>query len=163
MAKRFKFRLASLLKIREAKKKDAQRLLGVHMGELQRLKDKLTALTEAGLEASQQRRAIKGQAIEMDLWRSIERFLVSIERRMNETKVEIERVQILVDEARVALTKAHRAHLTLLRLKERRQEQYDFEIAKEEQQQADEIAVMRYQINTKLRSIDIERETPKRT
>ncbi|MCL1907774.1 MAG: flagellar export protein FliJ [Holophagaceae bacterium] len=145
MAKRFKFRLASLLKVRDAKKKDAQRLLGARMGELRLLQDRLSALAEAGIEASQHRRAGKGQAVNMDLWRSIERFLVSIERKMNETKVEIEQAQILVDEARAELTKAHRAHLTLLRLKERRQEQYDLEIAKEEQQQADEIAVMRYQ------------------
>jgi flagellar export protein FliJ len=148
MAKRFKFRLAPLLKIREAKKKDAQRLLGVRMGELQRLKDQLNSLKELQHETAQQRCTGQGQPINMDLWRSIERFLVSIERKIKETNSEIERVQILVDEARKELTKAHREHLTLLRLKERRQEQHDFEVAKEEQQQADELAVLRYQFKS---------------
>ncbi|MCL1893436.1 MAG: flagellar export protein FliJ [Holophagaceae bacterium] len=148
MAKRFKFRLASLLKIREAKKKDAQRLLGSRMQEMQILKEKLFSLSTAKNAAFQQRKAGKGQSVNMELWRSIERFLVSVERKMNETNIEIDRVQILVDEARLALTIAHRAHLTLLRLQERRQEQYDYVVIKEEQQQADEIAVMRYQFKS---------------
>ena len=148
MAKRFRFRLAPLLKIREAKKKDAQRVLGKLMGELQLLKDRLESLEGLVQDTIQQRAVGRGKAVDLTLWRSIERFLVSLERRMDETKVEIDRMQILVDEARQALTKAHRDHLTLLRLKERRQEQYDFEVAKEEQQQADELAVLRYQYNS---------------
>ncbi|MDR0498669.1 MAG: flagellar export protein FliJ [Holophagales bacterium] len=148
MAKQFTFRLASLLKIREAKKKDAQRLLGKLMGELQNLSDSLESLKELQNETIQQRRVKQGQSVNMELWRSIERFLVSIERKISETSMEIARVQILVDEARQALTKAHREHLTLLRLKERRQAQYNFEVSKEEQQQADELAVLRYQFKS---------------
>jgi flagellar export protein FliJ len=148
MAKRFKFRLAPLLKIREAKKKDAQRLLGIRMGELQRLKDYLNSLKELQQETAGRRRAGQGQAVNIDLWRSIERFLASLERKMNETDAEIIKAQELVDEARRALTIAHREHLTLVRLKERRQEQHNFEVALEEQQQADELAVLRYQFNS---------------
>jgi len=148
MAMRFRFRLAPLLKLREARKKDAQRLLGKVMGELRLLQDRLKALGDLKNETFQQRRVGQGQAVNLDLWRSIERFLVSLERKMIETNVEIARVQLLVDEARRALTKAHREHLTLLRLKERRQEQYDFEVSKEEQQQADELAVLRYQFKS---------------
>jgi flagellar export protein FliJ len=148
MAKRFRFRLAPLLKIREAKKKDAQRLLGKRMSELQSLKNRLDYLTGLQHETLEQRRVGRGQAVSMELWRSIERYLVSVERKMNETNMEIARVQILVDEARKALTIAHREHLTLLRLRERRQEQHDYEVAKEEQQQADELAVLRYQFNS---------------
>ena len=147
MAKRFRFRLAPLLKIREAKKKDAQRLLGKRMAELLRLKERLEYLKGLRHEAVERRRVDLGQAVSMDLWRNIERYLISLERKMDETNFEIVRAQELVDEARRELTKAHREHLTLLRLKERRQEQYDYEVMKEEQQQADELAVMRYQFN----------------
>ena len=95
-----------------------------------------------------QRAVEPGQPINVELWRSIERFLVSIERRIDETNTEIEQAQHLVDEARRALTKAHREHLTLLRLKERRKEQHDYEVSKEEQQQADELAILRYQFKS---------------
>ena len=152
MAKRFKFRLEPLLKIREAVKKDAQRLLGKYMSELQLLQDRLNSLKELQNEAFRQRRAEQGQPINVEFWRSVERFLVSIEHKMSETNMEIERVQLLVDEARRALTKAHREHLTLLRLKERRQEQHNYEMSKEEQQQADELAVMRYQFKSPMAS-----------
>jgi len=145
MARRFRFRLAPLLKLREARKKDAQRLLGRVMGELQLLRNHLDDIKQLQNSTFQQRSVGRGQAVNLDLWRSIERFLVSLERKIDETNAEIARVQLLVDEARRALTKAHREHLTLLRLKERRQEQYDFEVSKEEQQQADELAVLRYQ------------------
>jgi len=148
MAKRFKFRLEPLLKIREAKKKDAQRLLGKYMGELQLLQDRLKSLKEQQNEAFLQRRVKQGQPVNVEMWRSVERFLVSTERKIGETNTEIARVQVLVEEARQALAKAHRDHLTLLRLKEHRQEQYNFEISKEEQQDADELAVMRYQFNS---------------
>jgi flagellar FliJ protein len=148
MAKRFRFRLAPLLKIREAKKTEAQRKLGKLMGELQLLQDKLTSLKTLQNESFQRRSVGQGNAVDLEMWRSIERFLVSLERRIEETNVDIERVQGLVEIARQELTVAHREHLTLVRLKERRQEQYNFEVAKEEQQQADELAVLRYQYNS---------------
>ena len=144
MAKRFSFRLAPLLKLREARKKDAQRVLGRLMGELQSLQGQLTTLEGYRRDAFSQRSVERGMTVNLELWRSIERFLVSLERRMEETKAEIARVQALVDEARKVLTKANREHLTLQRLKERRQEQYEFEVSKEEQNRADELAVMRH-------------------
>jgi flagellar FliJ protein len=148
MAKRFTFRLAPLLKIREAKKKDAQRLLGKRMGELKVLQDRLHSLKEAWDDAFGRRRAQQGQPIDLDFWRSIEKFLASVERRIEETGAEMAKAQALVDEARKALTKAHREHLTLDRLRERRKEQYDLEVANEEQRQADELAIMRYQFKS---------------
>jgi len=147
MAKRFTFRLAPILKIREAKKKDAQRLLGRRMAELGLLQDRLRALEEARSDAFGRRRVQQGQPVDLGLWRSIERFLASVERRIEETDAEIARAQALVDEARKALTKAHREHLTLERLRERRMEQYSLEVAREEQRQADELAMLRYQFN----------------
>jgi flagellar FliJ protein len=148
MAKRFNFRLAPILKIREAKKKDAQRLLGKRMGELKALQDRLQSLREAWNDAFGRRRAQHGQPIDIDLWRSIERFLTSVERRVEETNAEIAKAEALVDEARKVLTKAHREHLTLDRLRERRKEQHDQEAAKEEQRQADELAILRYQFKS---------------
>jgi flagellar FliJ protein len=148
MAKRFNFRLAPLLKIREAKKKDAQRLLGRRMGALRLLQDRLQSLKEAQSNAFGQRRVRQGQPVDLDMWRSIERFLAFTERRIEETNAEIETAQALADEARKALMEAHREHLTLERLRERRKEQYDLEVAKEEQRQSDELALLRYQFKS---------------
>jgi len=145
MAKRFYFRLAPVLKIREAKKKDAQRLLGKRMGELRLLQDRMQSLKQAQSDAFGQRRVQQGQPVDLDMWRSIERFLAAVERKIEETNVEISKAEALVDEARKALTKAHRDHLTLERLRERRKEQYDLEVSREEQRQADELAMLRHQ------------------
>jgi flagellar FliJ protein len=148
MAKRFIFRLAPILKIRDAKKKDAQRLLGKRMGELKALQDRLHSLKEAWDDAFNRRRTQQGQPIDIDLWRSIESFLASVERRIEETYAEIAKAQALVDEAKKALVKAHREHLTLDRLRERRKEEHDLEVAKDEQRQADELAILRYQFKS---------------
>jgi flagellar FliJ protein len=148
MAKRFQFRLATLLKIREAKKKEAQRILGLRVAELMRLQDQLQSLKGQKTGAANTRRAGKGQAVNMEMWRSVERFLVSMDRQIATTNEKIAQAQVLVDNARKELTKAHQAHLTLQRLKERRQEVYDYEISLDEQKQADELAIMRYQFNS---------------
>jgi len=148
MAKRFQFRLATLLKIRDAKKKEAQRILGIHMAELMRLQDHQKWLHGQKNQAAHSRRADKGQAVSMETWRSIERFLVSMDRKIADTSEKIAQAQILVEKARKELTKAHQAHLTLQRLKERRQEQYNYEVSLDEQKQADELAIMRYQFNS---------------
>jgi flagellar export protein FliJ len=145
MAKRFQFRLATLLKIREAKKKEAQRVLGVHVAELIRLQGQLQSLREHKTDAANARRASKGQAVNMEMWRSIERFLVSLDRKIATTNEHIAQAQILVDKARQELAKAHQAQLTLQRLKERRQELYNYQVSLDEQKQADELAIMRYQ------------------
>jgi flagellar export protein FliJ len=152
MAKRFNFRLAPLLKIREAKKKDAQRLLGKRMGELRLLQDRLQSLKEAQSGAFDRRRAQQGQPVDIEMWRSVERFLASVERRIDETGTEILKAQELVDEARNALTKAHREHLTLERLRDIRKEQYDLEVARDEQRQSDELALLRYQFKSPVAS-----------
>jgi flagellar FliJ protein len=148
MPKQFQFRLDTLLKLREAKKKDAQRLLGKLMGEMRLLQDRSASLGQLQNETFRQRSVGQGEAVNVEKWRSIERFLVSIERKIEETNLEIAQLQPRVENARQALVKAHAEHLTLQRLKERRKEQYDFEISKEEQRQADELAVMRYQFNS---------------
>jgi len=148
MAKRFQFRLATLLKIREAKKKEAQRVLGLRMAELLRLQEQLQSLKDQKSEAANSRRADKGHAVNIEKWRSVERFMVSLDRRIDTTNVKIAEAQALVDKARSELTKAHQAQLTLQRLKERRQELYNREVFLDEQKQADELAIMRYQFKS---------------
>jgi len=148
MAKRFQFRLATLLKMREAKKKEAQRILGLHMAELMRLQDHQKWLLEQKTGAANSRRADKGQAVSVETWRSIERFLLSMDRKLADTREKITQAQLRVENARKELTKAHQAHLTLQRLKERRQEQYNYEVSLDEQKQADELAIMRYQFKS---------------
>jgi len=63
-----------------------------------------------------------------------------------------------VAEARKTLTKAHQAHLMLLRLKERRQEQHAQEALQEEFREMDELAVLRYRFNTTRPPAAISRE-----
>lgn len=149
MATRFRFRLQPLLKLRKSLEEAAQRHLARRLAERQEALTHLEALQQAHAEALEGRRARPGEVLDLQHWRSTERFLVVLERRMIDAAAELRAADQRVAEARQALTRAHQAHLTLLRLKERRQEQHDFAQLLEELRAVDEMAVLRHRFNTR--------------
>jgi flagellar export protein FliJ len=84
------------------------------------------------------------QAVDLDRWRAIERFLLVLERRLAAAREQLQQAEAKVAAARRELMAAHRAHLMLVRLKERRQEQHALEVLREEARDMDEMAVLRY-------------------
>lgn len=148
MAARFRFRLEGLLKLRKALEENARRYLAKTI--------QARDATEAGLRRFEQehrdtvdsRRTGRGEVVDLDRWGAIERYLVVLEHRIVQTQAELAEAEQRVIEARKALTKVHQAHLMLLRLKERRQEQHAHEALLEEFREVDELAVLRYRFNT---------------
>ena len=148
MATRFRFRLESLRKLREALEKEAQRHLARTLRARMEVEEILKALRDRHQETTEERRARTGQVVDLERWRAIERFLLVLEKHIEETTEELRQAEMRVAGARKALTKAHQDHLMLVRLKERRRELHMREQFLEEARQMDELAVLRYRFNT---------------
>lgn len=148
MATRFRFRLEGLLKLRKALEEDARRFLARTIQARNEVEARLRGLEQNLHDAVDARRTEPGQAIDLERWRAIERYLVVLEHRIAQANSDLTEAERRVAEARKTLTKAHQAHLMLLRLKERRQEQHAHEALLEEFRLVDELAVLRYRFNT---------------
>jgi len=144
MTARFHFRLEPLRKLREALEREAERALARAMqGELD-ARAFLEGLATQRLALFESRRAQTGQALNLDLWRAGERYLVVLERRQVEGYERLRAASNQVATAREALALAHRDHLMLVRLKERRALQHAQEQQLREALEMDELAIQRH-------------------
>lgn len=148
MATRFRFRLEALRKLREALEKDAQRHLARALRAQMDVEERLKVLREHHSATTEARRIGPGQPVDLERWRDAERFLLVLEKRIEQTTEELRAAERFVAAARKALTRAHQDHLMLVRLKERRREMHMREQFLDEARQMDELAVLRYQFNT---------------
>jgi flagellar protein FliJ len=148
MAARFRFRLEGLLKLRKALEEDARRFLARTIQARDAVESALRRLEQEHRDTVASRRTGTGEVVDLDRWRAVERYLVVLEHRMVQARADLAEAEQRVQEARKVLTKAHQAHLMLLRLKERRQAQHAHEAQLEEFRDVDEIAVLRYRFNT---------------
>lgn len=147
MAMRFRFRLQTLLKLRRSMEEAAQRALASALRHRDMLVMRLEIQEKQRQEALEGRRAGPGEVLDLERWRQIERWLVVLERTIRQTKEALVQAENRVAEARAALLRAHMEHMTLLRLRERRKEQFDLEALRQEAKEADEIAVLRHRLN----------------
>lgn len=146
MAARFRFRLEGLLKLRDSLEEEAQRKLANQLALQEQAQAALAGLQQAQAATIEGRRLAPNQPVDLDRWRDTERYLVVLERRILGAAETLALAQGRVAEARLELIKAHRDHLMLLRLKERRQQQHTLEALREEAREMDEMAVLRYRI-----------------
>lgn len=146
MAARFRFRLESLLKLRNSLEEEARRNLARRIQEQQEAQAALAALQAAHQATVEGRRQQPNQPVDLDRWRATERFLLVLERRQLQAAQAMLDAQTKTVEARRQLIKAHQDHLMLVRLKERRQEQHALEVQRQEATEMDEIAVLRYRL-----------------
>jgi flagellar export protein FliJ len=144
VAARFRFRLESLLKLRRSLEEAAQRSLARTLTLLDQARTRLEQLQASHGATIDARRTPVGQAVDLERLRAIERFLLVLERRIGEARLQLREAEVRVAAARQDLIRAHRAHLMLVRLKERRQEQHALEQLREEARDMDEMAVLRY-------------------
>jgi flagellar export protein FliJ len=144
MATRFHFRLEPLRKLREALEREAERTLARTLQAEREVRLQLEALAAERLALFEARRLAAGQLLDLDLWRAGERYLVVLERRQVEGYERLRLASTQVAAAREALALAHRNHLMLVRLKERRALQHAKEQELREALEMDELAVLRY-------------------
>lgn len=144
MATRFHFRLETLRKVREALEHNAERDLAKAIRIEQEARAYLDGLAEKRLAIFESRRLGSGAVLDLDLWRAGERFLVVLERHQIEGYERLRVASAQVAAAREALVLAHRNHLMLLRLKERRAAAHAKEQERRELLEMDELAVLRH-------------------
>jgi flagellar export protein FliJ len=144
MAARFHFRLEPLRKLREALEREAERALARAIQAERDVRTYLESLSAQRLAIFESRRLAAGQFLDLDLWRAGERYLVVLERRQVEGYERLRVASAAVAAAREALILAHRDHLMLVRLKERRALQHAKEQQLREAIAMDELAVLRY-------------------
>lgn len=144
MATRFRFRLEPLRRLREALEREAERALGRALQAERLIRAELERIAESRREVHESRRARAGQTLDLEHWRRGEAFLVVLERRQIQAFERLREAARAVAAAREALTEAHRNHLMLVRLKERRALQHAQEEARLEAVALDELAVLRY-------------------
>jgi flagellar export protein FliJ len=144
VAARFRFRLESLLKLRRSLEQAAQRALARTLERREAAREHLERLRQAGVETVESRSVPAGQPVDLERWRAAERYLVVLERQIREAGEQLREAEARVVTARQELVRAHRAHLMLVRLKERRQELHALEMLREEAREMDEMAVLRY-------------------
>jgi flagellar export protein FliJ len=147
VATRFRFRLESLLKLRHSLEQVAQRALARMLVQLDEARANLAQLLRTQVEAVEFRRTPARQAVDLERWRAVERYLLVVERRIAQARDKVRAAEAQVLAARQELLRAHRALLMLARLKERRQEQHALEQYREETREMDEMAVLRYRLS----------------
>jgi flagellar FliJ protein len=144
MAARFRFRLESLLRVRRALEDEAKRNLARLIAARDKALARLADLREAHRRTVEERRTGVRQVVDLDLWRATERWILVLERRIVQQAQEVKAAEARVAEGRQAFVKAHRDHLILVRLKERRQAQHDQEVLQAELKDLDELAMLRH-------------------
>ncbi len=144
MTARFHFRLEPLRKLREALEREAERALARAIQAEREVRAHLESLEAQRLAIFESRRLAAGQLLDLELWRAGERFLVVLERRQLEGYERLRQASAQIAAAREALTHAHRDHLMLVRLKERRALQHAREQQLREALDMDELAVLRH-------------------
>jgi len=160
MATRFRFRLQALLKLRKSLEEEAQRRLAKEISLFREIEGRIAGLQAEHGRTLQTRRAPQGGFVDLAQWKAIDRYLLVLEHRIQTAQEERRDAEKRVQTARRALTQAHQAHLTLVRLKERRQEAHDLEALHEEIRNLDEIAVLRHRFNTQMKSLSIKEVSP---
>lgn len=153
MATRFRFRLEALLKLRKSLEEEAQRKLGRELAIVREIETRIAGLQADHGRTLDTRRAPQGAVVDLERWKAIERYLMVLEHRIQRAQTERQEAEQRVQQARRILTQAHQAHLTLVRLKERRQEAHNLEALHEEIRNLDEIAVLRHRFNTQIQSL----------
>ena len=145
MAGRFRFRLEPLRKLREALERDAERTLARTLKAEREARLYLESLESKRLALFEGRRLPAGQPVDLELLRAGERYLVVLERLQIEGYERVRLASTQVAAAREALVLAHRNHLMLVRLKERRALLHLQEEQRRETIEMDELAILRHQ------------------
>jgi flagellar export protein FliJ len=144
MAARFRFRLEPLRKLREALEREAERSLAQALQAERDVRNYLDSLSAERTAIFESRRLATGQILDLELWQAGERYLVVLGRRQVEGFERLRNASARAAAARESLILAHRNHLMLVRLKERRALQHAREQQLRETLEMDELAILRH-------------------
>lgn len=135
----FKFRLQTLLKLKEQFEKNAKNELGIAIMKLEEEKDKLRIIEDNIVVTTNDfRKACQG-AIQPEKIKELKSFLEYLQTARERQEVNVKRQQENVDKIREKLVEIMRERKVLENLKEKEFQEYLKEEEKKEQQRVDEL------------------------
>ena len=137
---RFRFRLQGVLRYREAQEESKKREFGATIGHLKHEEAHYSKIVnDIDKHDDLREKSGKGKILAINLIRNFY-YSRSLERKKSDQSKAVETAQEAVDEKRVELVETTKKKKTLERLRERRLEEHNKEVIKEEQALIDEIA-----------------------
>ncbi len=135
----FKFRLQTLLKLKEQFEKNAKNELGIAVMKLEEEKDKLRVIEDnIDVSTNDFRKACQG-TIQREKIKELKTFLEYLQKAKERQEVNVKRQQENVDKIREKLVEIMRERKVLENLKEKEFQEYLKEEEKKEQQRVDEL------------------------
>lgn len=144
MAKRFRFRLEPVLKLRRHREDDRRRALGEAARKVLEQGDALLLLLREEMVAKSQRAGLKTKQIDILKIRLHEQYLASLTGRIRAAIEELRRLREREEEVRRELVEARRQVRVLELLEERRRNEHDLLAAREERKELDEVSLNVY-------------------
>ena len=149
--KKFKFRLESLLKLRQQNEDEKKRAVGLLLSEIH---EQQRQALEMDAQLQQEGDLLKEQylqgSVDLDWVGHYRRYVTSVQNAINQRIANVAKVQGNLNHARSELTQAARQKKILEKLKEKKQKRYDAEIRRQELLAGDEMATQRYLRNRQL-------------
>ena len=145
MAKVFKFRLATVLKLRKQREDEEKRAVADRLREVQKARRRRGSLEEQiNFEIESMRSTVGVGVIETGRIARHRHWLSHLNRQALETDGEIRTLQAKLAMGRGKLAEAAKQCKVLEKLRERQLDRHRRALAKQDQQDTDEIATMRY-------------------
>jgi len=145
VAKRFRFRLETVLKLREQREQAHKRIVADRLRQIaraearaQRLRDQIAAEVQAA------RQARRAGILEVTAIARHRHWLGRLQRGLLETEADLRTLRAKLAQERTELAEASKQAKIMAKLKERQQQRYAYELARQERLEADEIATMRF-------------------
>jgi flagellar protein FliJ len=141
---RFRFRLQSVLKYREAIEETKKRDLGVSMSHLRREEEHFNKIQDTIKETDREREQESQGSINVRVLNQGFYYSRLLERKKNDQKKAVERAEKIVEIKRNDLSEAVKRRKILERLREKKVEEYNVDASREEQALIDDSAIMRF-------------------
>jgi flagellar FliJ protein len=145
MAKRYRFRLEPLLRLRQQREDEQKRVVASRLRQIDALRRRQRVFEgEIDRQTDSMRRSLVDVRVDVDSLKLGRHWLVRLRRGVLEADAQIMTQRAILVQERVALAEARKDAKVLARLKERKRDAYLAEVNRREQAELDEMNVLRF-------------------
>lgn len=145
MAKRYTFRLETLLRLRRQREDEQKRVVAARLREIRTLQQRRQFLeTEIARQTATMRDSLTATWMEVDQLKLGRHWVMRLRRGVLETDAQLTTQRAMLAQERTVLADARKDAKVLDRLKERQREAYLAEVNRREQAELDEMNVSRF-------------------
>jgi len=145
MAKRFRFRLAPVLRLRQQKADQAKRLVADRLRRIGRVRREIGIFQDRiGQQVAAMRAGSLAGVLDVGEVARHRHWLTHLERGLLEATAGVRQLEAQLARERAALTEARKEVRIMETLKDRQQSRYYYELSRQETAEADELSTQRY-------------------